>query len=50
MKLTRPNEVGNRPVNTCSREGIREREPAAGSANSDRYEDAMVKIKIHGDR
>lgn len=30
-KLTRPNEVGNRPMNTCCREGVR----AAGSANDD---------------
>lgn len=35
MKLIRPNEVGNRPMNTRSREGAREREPAAGSANVD---------------
>lgn len=35
MELTRPNEVGNRPMNTCSREGVREREPAVGSADDD---------------
>lgn len=37
MELTRPNVMRwrNRPMNTCNREGVREREPAAGSASDD---------------
>lgn len=48
MKLTRPNEVGNRPVNTYSMEGVREREPAAGSANNDRYENKNTWRQMKG--